>query len=97
MFGFGSWKQLLAGRRVLQAGGEIGHHNGGHLDHESIGVGLRNDHGVVNSGAYAWLPKRGLLAPPRWGNNLQGKGVSQVRMGGEILCPKVEVELKAVW
>ena len=31
------------------------------------------------------------------GNNLQGEGVSQVKMGEEILCPKIEVELMEVW
>ena len=49
MFGFGSWKQLLAGREYCRG---IGHHNVGAFGSQKAkGLGLGNDHGVVNSRA----------------------------------------------
>ena len=74
MFGFGSWKQLLAGRGYC-SWGEIGHHNVGVIwIMKSIGVGLGNHHGLQTMGHSMWLSKRGLLVPPRWGKTFKGGG-----------------------
>ena len=64
---------------------------------ESIGVGMGTYHGVEDNGAWYGVAQEGLSDASWVGNYLQGEGVNQVGMEGEILYPKIEVGLMEVW